>query len=374
MRNFVERTMRGVGLFTAPDVILLQQVNRRSTEWLRMAFKRHSTYKYKTVLRPSPMRGTRSNNPVVKDIMGGTAVKRDDSAILINTETTRVLSRGKITLTQPDSTASRNPIHQVIPWAKVVEKGSSGTRLRMIVPSIHYPRPNAFTTHRVDRLQKVKWSEHLSRVFKQKINDRGRGDSRISVLAGDFNATECLPWANAWRPSCPKTIFWKNMRRLGYTAALRLFGRHGHHRVLVDHIFADSFVSNAIRDHKFKDYSDHGVVMAWLEDEDNTPPTPPRIARWRLTPDNHPKLLFSTRWPPSSDWQTGISHYRIYRAGEQMKDPTFLDEVDGVVPYIDTSVDLSDGRRYHYQVRAVDRAGNLSPLGPREIVDIDHFQ
>ncbi len=88
----------------------------------------------------------------------------------------------------------------------------------------------------------------------------------------------------------------------------------------------------------------------WAYEHSPTPPKAPRNLR-TAAGNSSVKLSWS---PPSSDGESPITKYRIYR-GTESGDLTLLLEVGTTLEYTDTSV--TNGVTYHYQVSAVNSAG-----------------
>ena len=377
MRRFIRATDTFVRK-EAPDVVALQQVNRRSAKWLRKAFSKKTEHRFTLAVGPrQPGRGGDVRTEIESD-HGRRLLRRDDTAILINTAAIRVLSKGKTHVTQPTGVGKRLPMRQMVPWAKIREKR---TGLKMTVTSIHYPTHAAFKTRRKSEEFKARSSARLTRLLDRKMHDTGPGDNRIPVLAGDFNATKCKPGTSDHEGTCRKSMFWQRMKRLSYDEALHI-GEYGTRRNrMIDFIFTKGYVSDVYWDTNAQKassgccsfYSDHGVATALLEDKDTTPPYPLEELLFERFPDGHPHLFAwddndVTGYERDGGWDggPGEKHWLVYRRpdGEEnweriarLEDHPRFETGDR---YTDTDIDLREGGTFYYQVRAEDGSGNLS--------------
>ena len=347
----------------SPDVVLLQQVSRSSTAYLKKAFSRATGDRF--VIGAGPARQTRAEE--------GPRVRRDDSAILVNVSTSRVLATGKTTVTQRPKYASRTPMIQVIPWVKVVEKGDRGPRVRTIAASIHYPKHSAFKNRTVSHLQKQRWSAKLSRFLNRKLPNGRIGDGRIAVLGGDFNAQKCKLGTFDQNGTCREMGFWRTLTKLGYRDPINmvLIDKDLSSRPVIDFIFSRAFVSQASFDGRFArgewTYSDHGVGAGLLEDVDTTPPNRPETGKWRLTDDGHPCVWSFAANSAGWDGGSGTKEWILYR---KVRDEKWgvVKKLDykgtGDTRFVDSEFTPVPGDKPQYGVASADRAGNVSRIIP----------
>lgn len=345
----------------APDVVLLQQVNRFSTRWLRRGFSKRVGNHFAIVEQPSRLKNSEWIDPTTSKMENG-YLKRDDSAILVNTSTVRVLSRGKVSVKQRRNAATYMPIEQVVPWAKIAERGNDPGSVRLTTTSIHYPAHRAFQNRRLSHEHKARWSARLHGFLNRRMHDRGPGDGRISSLVGDFNASRCADTSESGH--CRRTILWKRLNSLRYREAIHVGGYYRLKKHIIDLIFTRGHISYVDWDRASAgsygggSYSDHGVVTVLLEDVDRTAPTNASFS-WNLRRDKSP-LLFGWRglyggW----DGGSGLKHWRIYRRPMGEKEWDLIARTRDWL-YPDKEVTINEANAFQYRVTAVDRVGNRS--------------
>lgn len=364
MRNFVKRTMF-MTRWNAPDVILLQEVNWWSARWLERAFERRTGHGFRVISGPP---GT------IRTEMKRGFLRRDDSAILMNSSSMRLLSNGKFHVRHRRDAASRRPMWQMVPWARMIEKGRRGNRLQAAVASVHYPRHSTFENRSQSHRHKARWSRQLARLLDMKMPDRGVGDGRVSVITGDFNAHTC---STEDRPCVPNE-HWRALTKLRYRDALRVCGwREYFHRI--DFMFTKANIADVLWDHQQsvswvnswpQAYSDHPLITALIEDEDTTPPLAAEEKIRVEFEDNDLELFWGSsrgmwRWTHEGGWDggVGLSHWLLYRR-ETEEQPWTLIASPKTGHYIDKDFDSDGSRLFQYRVAAVDRAGNVSSFSP----------
>lgn len=333
----------------APDVVLLQQVNSTSTEWLRKAFSLRTGNRFAIVVGPSEQ--TRV------DIEPKELNRRNDSAILINRSSARVISSGKFRVTQRRRYASRKPIQQVVPWATIAERRGD---LHMTVTSIHYPTHGAFRNRRMSFSQKAGWSVRLSRLIRRQRPDSG--DGHVPVLAGDFNALKCHLGTSDYDKNCRQTKLWKTLAGLRYREALDVGEYSRMDRNIIDFVFTRGNISDVFWDYGFhqKNYSDHGVAAVLLEDQDTTPPYKPHYFGLRMSA-GQPYLYGWANRHAFVGWDggSGFKHWLIYRTKLNQNDWQLIGHSRDD-KFTDSKVDIDGGDAFRYRVAAMDRAGNIS--------------
>lgn len=361
MKDYVLKTTWHTHPHT-PDVVLLQQVNQRSTRWLAKEFSRVTGHPFGIAIRPA--------DAIRKKVDNGRFVKRDDSAILFNKSTIDVLASGKTEVTQRRDAVKGTPIRQVVPWAKVVELDSGNKALRMIATSIHYPTHGSFKNRRESQLHKARWSSQLSRFADSKMPTAGDGDRRVAVLGGDFNTQKCKLGTYDSDGSCRAMGFWRRLTRLGYKEPInRLLGPIDYRaRPIIDFIFTRGNVANAAWDdvNDGKGYSDHALITALVEDEDTTPPWGAGNGRWIFDEAGHPWLRHYAGLWRGWDGGSGFRRWVIYRRmsppeGWELigytKEAEFHDAE--ILADTESEEDALKGN-LQYVIRAEDRVGHLS--------------
>lgn len=368
MRNVLKVTLGRV-TYATPDVILLQQVDRSSAQWLKNAFSNATGDRF--VVAGGPARTPRADK--------GATVRRDDSAILVNASTSRVLATGNTQVTQRPNLASRKPMTQIVPWAKVVEKGSPKERLKAIVSSIHYPKHSAFINRSASQLQKARWSVKLHRFLNHIMPTAGVGDGRLAVLGGDFNTQKCKVGTYDVDGTCKEMRFWNRLTRLGYKDPINIemVDKDIRTRPIIDFLFSRAnvvvprFYSKFNRE--FEYFSDHGIGAGLLEDEDTTAPWGPSSGRWRYTDQGHPCLWGFAQGKSAWDGGSGAKEWLFYRRLEGDEDWTLIKRLPyrfdgyyhggmGITTFIDFDQTQSTGDQLEYAIAVRDRAGNVSSM------------
>lgn len=361
MRLFVSETIEQTE-GAAPDVVLLQQVNQSSAKWIGNAFAKRTGSRFAVAVPPG--------SPTLRRVASQDLSIRDDSAILVNTSTSRVLAAGKTQVTQRPRAASRTPIRQIVPWAKVMERGKGADRLKMIAASIHYPKHSAFVGRPASHQHKARWSGSLNRFLGGKLPDAGVGDGRIPVLGGDFNAQKCRLGTFDSDGTCREMNFWRTLSRLRYRDAINMMQGQSDSwvRAIIDFLFTRANVSIAHRDGA-PNYSDHGVAAALLEDEDTTPPWRPGRGYWTTTDKGHPCLWSFANGSSGWDGGSGLKKWVVYRSvtgGNDWELAGSITDRIGNVHFMDRHVTHSGNGQLKYKVAAVDRAGNASRTVPAD--------
>jgi hypothetical protein len=190
LNNYVDRLLDQVPYL--PDVVLLQEVRRKSAANVRDRLTRKSGAAYGWGVRPP--RRPWSQNPRKRT--------ETDSAILINTETVRKKDAGGyISLTYERRHASDTVERvEITQHARVaVEERDGGTTLA--VASVHMQYGHLLDRH-VDRYQ-IRWTDKLARVMAN------RYPNAVRTIGGDFNKDRCAERSGA--RTCRKSPFWTNL-------------------------------------------------------------------------------------------------------------------------------------------------------------------
>lgn len=365
VRRFVFMAMNQTYV-RAPDVVLLQEVNEAATRFLAGAFTRRTGNRFAIAVTP--------HGPT-KTVGDRGTVTRDDSAILFNASATRVTASGKFQVIQRRATASRRPMRQVVPWATIIERGKHPDRLRMVAASIHYPKHSAFRTRKMSYSHKARWSAKLNRLLGQRVRSSSSLGG-IPVLAGDFNGLKCVLGTSDNHENCRPTKLWTRMRRLRYKEALEVGEYRRMDRKIIDFSFTQGNVSRVRFDYSYHEdsgaeyYSDHGVMAALLEDEDTTPPKPPNSPECEIEPNGDVRLYeWEGGWRGSGgrtgwDGGSGLKDWLVSRRGPGQEQFKLIgrvrDHLQTESHFIDDTVVLVDDKEYLYEIRAIDRAGNIS--------------
>lgn len=351
----------------APDFVLLQQVNRSSTEWLKKNFSQRTGSRFKIAVAP------RGPTRTISESRG--TIHRDDSAILFNSSKTRLVDSGKFEVVQRAGTASRRPMHQVVPWATIIERGSDPDRLQMAAASIHFPKHSVFKNRLMSYSHKARWGVRVDRFLRHRIHGSGRLGG-IPVLGGDFNGLKCVLGTSDYRENCRPTKLWKRMLKLRYKEGLDVAQWRDMGRKIIDYVFTRGNFIQANWDRAYHSdrgddyYSDHGSMAVLVEDEDTAPPEPPFPPDWEMNPKGYPRLYDweggsrdtggTTGW----DGGSGLKHWLVYRRGPNQEQFKMIgrvpDRLHHEEHFVDGEVTLDDDDEYQYMIGAADRAGNIS--------------
>ena len=351
MKRFVNKALE-MTLGKAPDVVLLQQLNASSADWLAGEFSRITGRTFRVLL--SPADSVRSNGPKMS--------RRDDSAILINSGTMRTVDSGKFAVSQRPRSAKRIATQQAVPWAELIERGKSPDRLRTAVTSIHFPTHRSFKGRRTSHRHKARWSRKLHRLLAARMPDQGVGDNRVPILAGDFNARMCELPTSYRRRNCHPTKFNKVLTEFNYREAFHVGDFPYRDTGFIDFIFTRGNIVDMARDYEFHDhpnlYSDHPVMAALIEDEDSTGPRRadrPRVQRL------FGHLIVQGWGYDMAGWDggTGFRRWLLYRRTEESVSWELIARLSHAI-YRDLEVDASEGEAFYYRVIGEDWAGNLS--------------
>jgi hypothetical protein len=340
------------------DVFLLQQTNASSARWLAQRLSKRSRRRFVVAIGPGRLKGADSENPVVRATRDGKLKIRDDSAVIVNTTMLKILDTGKFSVTQKRRDARGTPLRQLIPWVKVRERGNSPQNLKVTAASIHLPKQVVFKSRRVALASKAHWSRRIARLLKDEMPDNRTGDNRITVLGGDFNTTRCIN-PQKGDEECRVNLFWRRFRKTGFRDG---FGPDMSPRV-IDYIFTQANISGVYRNSSFRyeKFSDHGIVQALIEDEDETGPWVPWDASWMPMPvTRHPCIHFYWRKFAGWDAGTGLHHWDFYRRPYRQSDEWEYVGSSRKKYFIDQSVAFTRDTEFEYIIKAVDRAGNSS--------------
>ena len=190
LNNYIDRLIAQAPY--VPDVVLLQEVRRKSAAYIRDRLTRETGDTYGWGVRP-PRR------PWSQDPQKRTET---DSGILINTETvTKKDGGGYIPLSYERRHAlDRIERVEITRHARVaVEERAGGAVLA--AASVHMQYGHLKDRY-VDRYQTL-WTDKLARVMAN------RYPNAVRTIGGDFNMDRCAERSGA--RSCRKAIFWNNL-------------------------------------------------------------------------------------------------------------------------------------------------------------------
>lgn len=188
--NYVRRLLNQVPFH--PDVVLLQEVRRKSAKYIKGKLTRATGDTYRFGWRP-PFRPW-TQNPKRRWEM--------DSAILINAETTRKLDRGGwIDLTYKRSHAADKSIRvETTRHARVsVAERDGGMTLGAASVHLQYGRMLA----RYEDRYQAKWTDKIADTLMNRYPSTRR------TIGGDFNQDRCRGSSDV--RNCRRSPFWANL-------------------------------------------------------------------------------------------------------------------------------------------------------------------
>lgn len=188
--NYVERLLDQVPY--VPDVLMLQEVRRKSGAYVRDLLSDATGDTYKWALRPP--RRPWTQNPKRRT--------ETDSAILFNAATTRALDGGGyISLTyRREHAADKVERVETTRHARLSVSERAG-ELELAAASVHLQYGHLLERY-VDRYQTA-WTNKLARALANAYPDAVRN------VGGDFNQDRCATKTGA--RDCTKSIFWRNL-------------------------------------------------------------------------------------------------------------------------------------------------------------------
>ncbi|MDQ3963917.1 MAG: endonuclease/exonuclease/phosphatase family protein [Actinomycetota bacterium] len=254
LNRYVDRLVDQVPF--VPDVVMLQEVRRKSAAYIRDRLTRATGHKFGWGVRPP--RRPWTQNPRKRT--------ETDSAILIDTDAVeKVDDGGFISLTYERKHATDNIERvEITRHARVSVRELDGD-LTLAAASVHMQYGHLKERH-VDRYQ-VTWTDKLARVMANRYPNAAR------TIGGDFNQDRCAERSGA--RTCRKSLFWRNLTDAPWNYKDVLFevflsGKNGVGLGGVDFIFTTGDPTNAGSDTSYDKsdaaefYSDHrffwGVV------------------------------------------------------------------------------------------------------------------
>ncbi len=230
-----------------PDVILLQEVVRKSAKKVAAEFTTRTSDQY-VVVRSSPLsRGwvRVSTNKVINT----------DTAIIINASTTELLDQGGwINMAVAASDVAGEQVVRRTAYAMVTEIGSN---VQMPVASLHFLRPSEMRTRELAFKYQEKWTTNIANLLR----DKYPGGS-LKVIAGDFNEDRCV---NDPYPNCePLAPYYAKLTGspYNYVDTVWTMIRKG----AVDHLFATGALLAAGADTDYDKAAALGDPTEWYSD------------------------------------------------------------------------------------------------------------
>ena len=184
MKNFVERMKQMSPSRYAPDIVLVQEVSKAAVGNIKRFMENKFDCKFAV-----PANAAEKPWDWIKKYW---KLKGQDTAVIVNTNSMAVRSKGYISHSYKRRQAARNDTVKVkkTAWAQVIEKnvpGQDETPLHLLAASVHYPRGTDFRSEAINRRLKKKFSVKIARFFENKVSDGPDHDEVMHVIAGDFN-------------------------------------------------------------------------------------------------------------------------------------------------------------------------------------------
>lgn len=189
MKVFVRRLLEHARYL--PDVLLLQEVRRQSTNFVARHMSRKTGRDYVAVVKP-PWDIMKEEN--------GTLV-HTETAIVINRSTMARKSRGGYIRTTYDRRdAAPGTRVNVKRHAHIAAaERSSGTRIALM--SLRFAHNNDLRSASLGQAYRYKWSNKVASFIASKYPGTARA---MRVIGGDFNAARCVT-----KNPCREAAFWK---------------------------------------------------------------------------------------------------------------------------------------------------------------------
>lgn len=192
--NFVDRVVPDTPYL--PDVLLLQEVNYKTTGLVARRLTRRTGQRYVVAVRP--IRNTTIEYP---DKAWNT-----DTGIVINAKTMAVAKRGRFyTALYPDSATAPGERINVRRHAHVLLR-ERGTGLRVPVASVHFAHTRDFRSRSASDYWRGVWARKLESIMKERYGAGSR--NTLSTIGGDFNAVRCVSGSFQ---TCKQARFWSSL-------------------------------------------------------------------------------------------------------------------------------------------------------------------
>jgi hypothetical protein len=189
--NFVDRVLDRTP--SLPDVLLMQEVNERSTNHVAREFTRRTGQRYVVVVRP-PLRPN--------EVYGGKSI-HTETAIIINATTMRVVNAGGFfKTTYPRSAAASGQRINTKRHAHAL-LAERGTDVRVPVMSAHLVRTQDMKSVRVANHWRGEWAQQIESFMDSRYN--ADKPTNVTVIGGDWNVDRC--WQGSLS-SCRVSRLW----------------------------------------------------------------------------------------------------------------------------------------------------------------------
>lgn len=353
MKRFVDRMTEMVP--SAPDVVLVQEVRKVAVNNIRSYLANRFGCSFSIPVNASKSAWRwKSNNKIIGQ----------DTAVILNTDTMRLRSKGFVTNSyKPSQAAKGEPVKvKKAAWTKIVEKdlvaGAGDGLITMAAASGHYPRAQHFRSYDLAKRLTVRFSKRIANKLERVLPDDSRSDSKMHVLAGDFNMHR---YENSVTNPTP---MYKTLTSSPYSfkdGVIKLTPGIRNPNP-IDFLFSSGNAARAEadRDNTHNEsspnfYSNHDLRWAMLEGPDRTAPTRPGNIEKKQGFRSFTRIW---GWDPSKDGGTGFDGYVVYR--KRASDSDWEVVKRGLMNTDFTDESVTNGVTYEYKVTALDEAGNES--------------
>jgi hypothetical protein len=228
-----------------PDILLLQEVVRKSARRVAETFTRMTSDHYVAV----------RSSPESWDPVGRQKVVNTETAIVVNRSTMRLVDEGgwmRTPYLRRDAVGTlvvRRHAHLMV----AERKGG----VRMALVSLHWVRPSTLRTDEIAHAYQSRWAMRIAETL-----DNGYPRANVKVIGGDFNQNRCV-----FEPSnnCdPLTPYYQALRdpRYGYVDTVFEMHKKGG----VDYLFSTGDVLDAGVDDDYDKDAAEGDRSRWYSD------------------------------------------------------------------------------------------------------------
>lgn len=348
VRLFVDRLLHQAPY--SPDVLLLQEVNRRAMIVLARILERRTPFDYSIAIGPGARRSA-----------GGRTTTLVGQGILVNSDTIKKKSRGGVLVTRHTRSQAAPGQNNLVKTHAYTLVGERGTDVELSLATLHFVKDSSLRTMKISRRLKNAWSKRIADKLRGKF--RTKAPRHVSVIAGDFNQKRCrVPG-----PGCTPQPFWRTLAGDPYDYKDSIHTMVPYTGAPVDFIFVNKTVIKAGHDDNYtkaqqndpsRYYSDHVFRWALVQGPDTTGPSRPRKVRGAYYGGGT-----TLRWFSARDGGSGLARHEIWRSRpngryERLAHKSGMCDLDFVDACKYTDNTAEKDVTYLYKIRGVDSAGN----------------
>jgi hypothetical protein len=319
-----------------PDVLLLQEVRRKSARFIVNELSSRTGSNYRLVVDPGPDPWRKGSNKAILT----------ETAIVLNTDTMRTIDGGGYVRTSFSRREARRGVKPVTKSHAFMLAGEDGSSFSLPLASVHFSLDSELRTQRVAKRKRKEWA----RIVSSKLADRygAKTADRARVIGGDFNAGRCAGGTRSWQEDCNLSPFWRYLTAdRGYRDSVWTADA----MVGVDIVFTNKSVVNAGIDRGKASYSDHRFRWAIVGGDDQAPPVTPSAETFTWD-----AARVKIDWTESSDGWSVLAGYEVWKStnGDDFR------KIRTSRKTVWSDLNVQRGKTYWYYVRALDGAGNKS--------------